>query len=100
MKWNGRFFVFLTLVFAALLMINTTAMAAKDAVKGDLVDKQLAKANAAFDAGKMGDMSGYDPATWISPTGDTIKIAIVASFSGPSADQRAILLEHGHLGCA
>ncbi|MFZ0931381.1 MAG: ABC transporter substrate-binding protein, partial [Syntrophobacteraceae bacterium] len=52
--------------------------------KADPADK-LAKANAAFDGDKMGDMSDYNPATWVSPTGDTIKIAIVASFSGPAA---------------
>ncbi len=38
-----------------------------------------------FDANKMGDMSDFDPANPIIPTGDTIKIAIVASFSGPAA---------------
>jgi len=46
---------------------------------------KLAKANAAFDAGKMADMSDFDPSTIVQPTGDTIKIAIVASFSGPAA---------------
>jgi ABC-type branched-subunit amino acid transport system substrate-binding protein len=46
---------------------------------------RLAKANAAFDVNKLSDMSGFDPSSWVSPTGDTIKIAIVASFSGPSA---------------
>ena len=52
--------------------------------KTDPSDK-LANANASFDVNKMGDMSGYDPATWVSPTGDTIKIGIVASYSGPAA---------------
>lgn len=66
----------------------STAMAAKakkaaKEVSADPSDK-LAKANAAFDVNKMGDMSGFDPGTWVSPTGDTIKIAIVASYSGPS----------------
>jgi ABC-type branched-subunit amino acid transport system substrate-binding protein len=42
-------------------------------------------ANAAFDFKNMGDMSDFDPANPIIPTGDTIKIAIVASFSGPAA---------------
>ena len=40
---------------------------------------------AAFDANKMGDMSDFDPGNPVIPTGDTIKIAIVASFSGPAA---------------
>jgi len=39
----------------------------------------------AFDVNKMSDMSDFDPNNPIIPTGDTIKIAVVASFSGPSA---------------
>ena len=42
-------------------------------------------ANAGFDFKKMSDMSDFDPANPVVPTGDTIKIAIVASFSGPAA---------------
>jgi len=39
-----------------------------------------------FDANKMGDMSNFDPNDpAMVPSGDTIKIAIVASFSGPAA---------------
>ena len=41
--------------------------------------------NAEFDVNKMGDMSDFDPNNPVIPTGDTIKIAIVASFSGPAA---------------
>ena len=41
--------------------------------------------NAAFDVNKMGDMSDFVPNNPVIPTGDTIKIAIVASFSGPAA---------------
>ena len=37
------------------------------------------------DPAKMSDMSDFDPNNPIIPTGDTIKIAIVASFSGPAA---------------
>lgn len=40
---------------------------------------------AAFDVNKMGDMSDFDPNNPVIPTGDTIKIAIVASHSGPAA---------------
>lgn len=47
--------------------------------------KDLMVPKAKFNADKMGDMSDYDPSNPIVPTGDTIKIAIVASFSGPSA---------------
>jgi ABC-type branched-subunit amino acid transport system substrate-binding protein len=42
-------------------------------------------ANAAFDVNKMADMSDFDPNHPVIPTGDTIKIALVASFSGPAA---------------
>lgn len=43
------------------------------------------KPNDVFDVNKMGDMSDFDPNKPIIPSGDTIKIAIVASFSGPAA---------------
>ena len=56
------------------------AKAAKPAVH-----EKLAEATYAFDVNKMGDMSDFDPATVQFPTGDTIKIAVVASFSGPAA---------------
>jgi branched-chain amino acid transport system substrate-binding protein len=42
-------------------------------------------ANAAFDAKKMGDMSDFDPNNPAAISGDTIKMAVVASFSGPAA---------------
>ena len=45
----------------------------------------LSKPNAAFDVNKMGDMSDFDPGNPVIPTGDTVKIALVASFSGPAA---------------
>ncbi len=47
--------------------------------------EKITKPNAAFDADKMSDMSDYDPANPVQPKGDTIKIAVVAAFSGPSA---------------
>ena len=37
------------------------------------------------DPAKISDMSDFDPSNPIIPEGDTIKIAIVASFSGPAA---------------
>ncbi|MRR18469.1 MAG: branched-chain amino acid ABC transporter substrate-binding protein, partial [Deltaproteobacteria bacterium] len=46
-----------------------------------------AKPNAAFDVNKMSDMSDYDPGTSPVPTGDTIRLAVVVSFSGPAALQ-------------
>jgi branched-chain amino acid transport system substrate-binding protein len=42
-------------------------------------------ANSRFAPEKMGDMSDLDLSNPVIPTGDTIKIAIVASFSGPAA---------------
>ena len=43
-------------------------------------------ANATFDVNKMGDMSDFDPNHPAVTSGDTIKIAVVASFSGPAAE--------------
>ena len=43
-----------------------------------------------FDVSKMGDMSDFDPSNPVIPTGDTIKIAVVASFSGPAAQSGEI----------
>jgi ABC-type branched-subunit amino acid transport system substrate-binding protein len=40
---------------------------------------------ASFDINRMSDMSDFDPGTWVSPKGDTIKIAYVNAFSGPAA---------------
>jgi branched-chain amino acid transport system substrate-binding protein len=92
MKSNGKIFFMILLILVAwsvILYSPSTVMAAKAKkapaeAKADPTDK-LAKANAAFDVNKMSDMSDFDPSSWVSPTGDTIKIAIVASFSGPSA---------------
>ena len=42
-------------------------------------------ANAKFDANKMGDMSDFDPNDPAVTSGDTVKIAVVSSFSGPAA---------------
>ena len=63
----------------------TTASAAKAEKKAKAAKAEPAKFNAAVDANKMGDMSDYDPSNPVVPTGDTIKIAIVASFSGAAA---------------
>jgi ABC-type branched-subunit amino acid transport system substrate-binding protein len=46
---------------------------------------QALKAKARYDASKMPPMNDFDPNNPIIPKGDTIKIAIVASFSGPAA---------------
>ena len=54
--------------------------------------------NAAFDVNKMGDMSDFDPNNPVIPTGDTIKIALVASFSGPGGPGGTDLLDLGFMG--
>jgi ABC-type branched-subunit amino acid transport system substrate-binding protein len=59
-------------------------MAAVAKAKGGQKAK-IVSSKAIFDANKMGDMSDFDPSNPIIPTGDTIKIAVVASFSGPAA---------------
>jgi ABC-type branched-subunit amino acid transport system substrate-binding protein len=53
-------------------------------VKGSMAEK-VAKPHAFFDTDKMSDMSDFDPASWVSPTGDTIKIGVITCFSGPGA---------------
>ena len=73
--------------FMCMIFTASTVFAAKPAKadKKKAAEATQPKANAAFDINKMSDMSDYDPATWTAPTGDTIKIAVIASFSGPSA---------------
>jgi ABC-type branched-subunit amino acid transport system substrate-binding protein len=93
MKWIGKSVtVLVCMLFLLTLAVYSPSMAI--AAKGD---KKVAKAdkagltetwskpNAKFDASKMGDMSGWDPAKWVNPEGDTIKIALVWPFSGPGA---------------
>ena len=88
-------FVVISFVLSVVTVCPITAVAAKakgekkvakmeTAVPGSLAER-VPKAKAAFDASKMGDMSGFDPGTYVPPTGDTIKIAVVCPFSGPAA---------------
>lgn len=84
MRKNRESFLILTLIIAFVCMAAfhvPGAMAAKAAPH----DKWAGKIKAAFDVSKMSDMSGYDPKKFVNPTGDTIKIAVVSSFSGPGA---------------
>ncbi|MCP4665905.1 MAG: ABC transporter substrate-binding protein, partial [Deltaproteobacteria bacterium] len=46
---------------------------------------QAMAANAKFDFKNFPDMSDFDPNNPVIPTGDTIKVALVCSFSGPAA---------------
>lgn len=56
----------------------------ENVIPGSMAEK-VVKANAEFDANKMSDMSDFDPSNPVIPTGDTIKIAAVNSYSGPGA---------------
>lgn len=99
MKVNERMLVLVCIIsFVLAAVINPLPSIAaepkksakkKIELKTDLADK-LGKAQAFFDVSKMSDMSDYDPANPVVPTGDTIKIAVVASFSGPAANQGAM----------
>lgn len=75
-------------VFACILSFFVAAVCNPPAALAATADpaEKLSKPNAAFDANKMSDMSDFDPANVVFPTGDTIKIAMVASFSGPAAN--------------
>ena len=93
MKGIGKkIFIFLCIFTVVSLTVHSpsAAMAAAKAdkavkaAKGGKADAGP-KVHAAFDVNKMGDMSDFDPANPVIPKGDTIKIALVASFSGPAA---------------
>jgi branched-chain amino acid transport system substrate-binding protein len=94
MKQVNKVFLLLVCMTLCLIAYNPkVAFAANPASKvkttkvlpGSMADK-FKTVNAAFDASKLSDMSDFDPANPIIPTGDTIKIAVVASFSGPAAN--------------
>jgi branched-chain amino acid transport system substrate-binding protein len=86
MKWFGKYCI-LSICFIALIALSFSnpnlALAAKPEapVKGSMAEK-VPKPNAAFDINKMADMSDFDPANPVIPTGDTIKIAVVWPHSG------------------
>ena len=90
---RGSFIVACVLAFFLLVAYSPFTAAAAQAdkkaksVKVDPIDQWATKPNAAFDINKMSDMSDYDPGTSVVPTGDTIKLAVVVSFSGPAAIQ-------------
>ena len=93
MRVFGKVFLVLTCVSLLLLTVfgPATAAPAKAEKKGKTVatrpttDETWSKPNAVFEANKMGDMTGWDPANWVNPTGDVIKIAIFWPHSGPGA---------------
>jgi branched-chain amino acid transport system substrate-binding protein len=67
----------MTLFSAIMVLLCLFVMAPPQAM--------TAEVNARFDVNKMGDMSDFDPNNPMKVTGDTIKIAVVASHSGPAA---------------
>ena len=90
--FSTRFLVIvsmLTLLFISLSSPLTTFAAKHEkkakAAKETPIDRWAANPKASFDIKKMGDMSDFDPSNPIVPTGDTFKIAVVASHSGPAA---------------
>ncbi len=91
MKAFSKVFLVLMCVFSLLLLTaHGPAMAApakakkesKPAAAEVTTNETWSKPNAAFDASKMSDMTGWDPANWVNPEGDTIKIGIHWPFSG------------------
>ena len=99
MKANVRVLVLVCIIaFVLAALFNPLPSIAAEPVKSTKKkiafktneEDKLSKANASFDVSKMSDMSDYDPANPVIPTGDTIKIAVVASFSGPAANQGAM----------
>ncbi len=91
---SKKFVLCFSVFFLCLLVAGAppTAIAApkgkkvqeEKVIPGSMEDK-VSKVNAAFVFSMMSDMSDYDPGNPVVPTGDTIKIAIVASFSGAGA---------------
>ena len=78
------FSIFCLTIYGPSAVMAQKAEKKAKAVKSDAFET-WSKPNAKFDANKMGDMSGFDPAKWVNPEGDTIKIAVVWPFSGPGA---------------
>ncbi len=80
----------ISLCLLAMVFMPSTGSAAKADKKAapaklDSEYSWAGKIKASFDINKMSDMSDFDPGTWVSPKGDTVKIAYVNAFSGPGA---------------
>jgi branched-chain amino acid transport system substrate-binding protein len=96
MKKTGKIFLILVCILslASITVSTPPVLAAKPEKKATATKKTevmdpdqrwAGKVNDAFDVSKMSDMSDFDPANWVAPQGDTIKIAYVNAFSGPAA---------------
>ena len=65
-------------VFGMIMMISSLVLPV-------LHESMGAEVKAKFDVSKMGDMSDFDPNNPMKLTGETIKIAVVAPYSGPAS---------------
>ena len=85
-KLNISVFISASVLFLLFIMSHDpiSAFAAKAGPLKSMA-KGESKSNDSFSSHKMSDMSDFDPENPIIPTGDTIKIAVVASFSGPAS---------------
>jgi ABC-type branched-subunit amino acid transport system substrate-binding protein len=76
------------LLLAVVVAFNpfcSYAAKASSKAETEILEETWSKPNAVFEVDKMGDMSGWDPAKWVNPSGDTIKIAVFWPHSGPAA---------------
>jgi len=87
MRWLTKIAV-VSLIGVLLFGSLSVCLAAKDqkSAKNKAAKAQvIPAAKAFFDAGKMGNMSKWDPDAWVNPEGDAIRMAIVWPHSGPGA---------------
>jgi len=89
-KGSLRTMVIIFLCMFSLVFLPSAGAAAKKDKKAappkpDAEYSWAGTIKASFDINRMSDMSDFDPGTWVSPKGDTIKIAYVNAFSGPAA---------------
>ncbi|HLZ20416.1 MAG TPA: ABC transporter substrate-binding protein [Smithellaceae bacterium] len=87
MRWLTKIAV-VSLIGVLLFGSLSVCLAAKEqkSAKNKAAKTQvIPAAKAFFDAGKMGNMSKWDPDAWVNPEGDTIRMAIVWPHSGPGA---------------
>ncbi len=73
------------LLLAVVVAFNpfcSYAAKASSKAETEILEETWSKPNAVFEVDKMGDMSGWDPAKWVNPSGDTIKIAVFWPHSG------------------
>ena len=86
MKNIGKI-VFILVGVLSLMFLTIYSPSPASAAKGDKEETWASKPNDRFDFNKMSDMSDFDPTTSATPgyvKGETIKIAYVNVFSGPS----------------